>query len=548
MRHHPWLQASSTVAVLLTSLGAAAQGAPPTPPPAGPPAADPTGASPAAPAAPVPAVQEPTAPGGPATPAITPLPAPIVTLPAPNEAPAPPLAGFHNGQFYLRDANDDFRFYLGARLQIDEYNFFGPGVADTTLKSSLFVRRVRPELTGEILHRWYWMLAGDFGQNAIDNPTGSVQTSAGSPARYAAAQSVKIGAVATDAFIGFRAATIFNIQAGQFDAPFSMEGRMSDKFTPFMERSLPVRNLAATGGKEPGLCFIGETDDKFFAYSAGIFDGDAQNRPNIDNRADLMGRFIVHPLAASKDTIKDLQIGVSGRYGVRDANYVLYDATAMTTEGGYRFWTPGYGVTHVIPSGTQLGIAGELRVPFGDFDLTGEVIYVKNNTREANEGTLQNSLRFGDLNATGYYAEIGYWPIGHRDINGLPWIGLPKTLDLTKPAKPPEQAVQLVVRWEGLNGTYSGASRLGAPDPKGIDGDIKVNTLGFAANYWATKHLRLSMNYIVNMFPDSAPTSAWTSAQRAEAPGNTLKAGINDDARNNAHMLHELLFRVAVAL
>ena len=105
-----------------------------------------------------------------------------------------------------------------------------------------------------------------------------------------------------------------------------------------------------------------------------------------------------NPAVAAQDQepIKDLQIGVSGRYGVRDANYVLYDAPALTTEGGYRFWAPGYGVTHVIPSGTQLGFAGELRVPFGDFDVTGEFIYVKNNTREANEGTLQNSLRFGD--------------------------------------------------------------------------------------------------------------------------------------------------------
>ena len=39
-----------------------------------------------------------------------------------------------------------------------------------------------------------------------------------------------------------------------------------------------------------------------------------------------------------------------------------------------------------------------------------------------------------------------------------------------------------------------------------------------------------------------------TSTQRALAPGNTLGAGVNDSARDGAHILHELLFRVAVAL
>jgi hypothetical protein len=58
------------------------------------------------------------------------------------------------------------------------------------------------------------------------------------------------------------------------------------------------------------------------------------------------------------------------------------------------------------------------------------------------------------------------------------------------------------------------------------------------------------------MFPGSAPASvtkstnggAWTSSERAQAPGNTLAQGVNDDARDNAHILHEIIFRFAVAL
>ena len=82
-----------------------------------------------------------------------------------------------------------------------------------------------------------------------------------------------------------------------------------------------------------------------------------------------------------------------------------------------------------------------------------------------------------------------------------------------------------------------------------------MNVFQLGANYWATKHIRLTVNYNANMFPGAAPSSAskagdatWTSAQRAVAPGNTIDKGVNDDARNSASVLHELMFRFAVAL
>src|SRR4051812_43435464 len=65
------------------------------------------------------------------------------------EGETPLQAGSHGGTFYLRDAEDNFRLHFQARAQIDAFNYFGPGVSDTGLKSTMFLRRVRPELTGE---------------------------------------------------------------------------------------------------------------------------------------------------------------------------------------------------------------------------------------------------------------------------------------------------------------------------------------------------------------------------------------------------------------
>jgi hypothetical protein len=203
-------------------------------------------------------------------------------------------------------------------------------------------------------------------------------------------------------------------------------------------------------------------------------------------------------------------------------------------------------------------VAGELRVPVSDFDLTGEFVYIKNHTREAIEGfEATNTERFGEMKGYSYYVMVGWWPVGGRDINGLPGYSTrPPHVDFNKPDKAtPTTALQLLVKWEQLALNYDSAARDGVADTKGIDGDIKVNAFSLGANYWATKHIRLSLNYVLNMFPDSAPSSAsaangptWSSTNRAQAPGNTLGKGVNDDARDSAHVLHEVIARFAVAL
>jgi phosphate-selective porin len=519
-------------------------------------------------------------------PAPPPVTAPPPSAPAPEAAPPAqepspadnsplakdghPLSGWHSGLFFLRDYNDNFRLYVQGRAQIDMYSYLGPGVSDTNLQTTLFLRRIRPEISGEILGRWQFMIAGDFGATSLDNPTGRNETSAAGPgaaptaatARYAPTQAVKFGAAPTDVMINYRALDLFNFQVGQFDAPFTMENQTSDKYFPFIERSLAVRVVGEPSNKEIGGMVWGETPNRFWTYEIGLFNGDGQNRLNTDSRGDLLARTFVHPLLGQRDPLSDLQVGASVRYGSRDSKWTYYDYPAMTTQGAYTFWSPVYtganGVTHVIPSGDQLGVAGELRIPFSIVDLTSEFVYIKNNTREAIDGYQStNTERFGDMSGYSYYVSFGVWPLGNRDINLKPgYSSRILRVDFSKPdpAIPP-RALQLLVKWEQLHLTYSSASRQGTPDSKNIDGDINVNVLELGANYWVTRHLRLSANYLIDMFPASAPTKATTdggpvqtSAQRAIAPGNTLATGVNDDARDNAHLLHELIFRMAVAL
>jgi hypothetical protein len=478
-----------------------------------------------------------------------------------------PLAGWYGGNFYMRDAADDFRLYVQGRGQVDQYNYFGPGVPDTTLKSNILLRRIRPELSGEILKHWQFTLAGDWGQTGTDNAKGTTESSAAGlgktptadTARYASAQTNSIKGAPTDMFVNFRADPAFNVMVGQYNAPFTMENMTSDKYGSFMERSLTVRAFGIPTNKEIGAMAWGEAKDRVVTYYAGVFAGDGINRPNVDNCADAIGRVVLRPLAKRAGPLRDLQVGASGRYGMRSSSFVSYDYPEMKTGSGFAFWQPFYqgstptfaagtgGWAHVVPSGAQAAVAGEIRIPVSDFDVTSEVVYVKNNTREAAEGAPQTTLRRGDMHGVSYYVELGFWPMGNRDINGVPGVMKPTHVDFSKPPSSPKQAIQLLVKWEQLNASYSSSSRAGTPDAKAIDGDIKVYAFSLGANYWATKHLRLSANYAYNWFPDSAPSGAQTSAQRAVAPGNTLAPGVNDGARSGAHDLHELMFRVGVA-
>ena len=480
-----------------------------------------------------------------------------------------PMAGWHNGLFYLRDYNDNFRLHVQGRAQIDAYSYFGPGVLDTTLKPTLFLRRIRPELSGEIMRDWSFFIAGDFGATALDNPRGSNETSAGAPGaapsassgKYASAQTSRIGAAPTDVYINYRAHELFNVQIGQYNAPFTLENSTSDKYFPFMERSLAVRVVGIPTNKEIGAMAWGGTSDRMWAYAIGVFDGDGQNRLNTDSRGDFFGRTYVRPLARVGTPLKDMQVGGSFHYGSRDSKFSEYDYAGMSTQGNYTFWSPIYagasGATHILPSGDQLGIGAELRMPLSRIGLTSELVYITNNTRESLEGfQATNTERFGSMSGYSYYVQLGVWPTGNRDIQGVPGTQSIPHVDFSKPDPPiPSRGLQLLLRWEQLRLTYASADRGGVADAKNIDGAIKVDALSFGANYWATRHIRLTANYGVNMFPNSAPTKATAvggpaqdSSQRALAPGNTLASSVNDNARDHAHVLHELLFRFAIAL
>jgi phosphate-selective porin len=136
-------------------------------------------------------------------------------------------------------------------------------------------------------------------------------------------------------------------------------------------------------------------------------------------------------------------------------------------------------------------------LPIGNFDVTGEFVYADYHTREAVDGLQLSPFteRLGALKGWGYYAQVGYWLVGDHDILGYPSYGRPIHLDLSQPQQRAEHGVQVVARVDQLGLTYQGSSRGGTDDAKTPSGDVNVTSLTLGVNYWATRHLRVSVNY-----------------------------------------------------
>lgn len=491
-------------------------------------------------------------------------------------SPPPPPAGYHNGTFYIRSLDDTFRLYLLARVHADWLGQFGPGTSSlppgSGLEGGFYLRRARIEIGGEFYQMAQWQVGAEFSSStSIDNAAGQQTTPTCVPNPTSGAlpctdkenpvENPTVKPIPTDVFVNFGPSPWANLEVGQFYLPFTLENRISDNTTPFLERSMAVRNIGAPLQRDIGAMLWGESPDRLFYYAAAIVNGDGPNRPNADDRYDFAGRLVVRPAAAvTSARTRFAEVGFSAKAGSRDPTMVAYDLPSLTTQGGFPFWKPTYkdslGRTiHIIPASSQWGLAGDIYVPIENFDLTGEFIYNVYDTREAVDGYQLSPFteRAGELKGYGWYVQADYWIFGNQDIIGYPSYGRPIHVDFSTPQNPHRSGLQVLAKFESLALTYAGSSRAGKDDPKTPNGDINVNDVEFGISYWVTKHLRVGINYTHYMFPSAAPVSPTSpggpqqsSVQRAVSPAQDLASGTDDSARGGSGTFEEVQMRVGV--
>ena len=453
-----------------------------------------------------------TAPAPP--PAIAPAPVPPPS-PPPPEIPAPPaaeasqpLAGVSDGSMFLRSPDDEFVFFPNGRLQVDTYVFHSD---NKTPNNTFLIRRARLELAGWIAKLAYFHLAGDFAAG--------VPATSGVPA-------VQTNLDTTDDFVALAPfGTIAALQVGQYDAPFTLENRTSDKYFDFMERSITVRAFAIPSNKEIGTMVHGYDGPRRFMYSVGLFNGDGQNYKNLDTNFDLMGRAWVAPFAFVGDgPLRDATMGGSFWTGER-ANTLA--ATSQTTQGGFTFLSFSQFTTSMtagmpnIPvqlrqNGRLKAFAGELNVPVAHrYGLRYEFVWKENPLSEDQIAANGTGMSLGSANLKGYsmYGELWYWVLGDDKIIGDQQGLEPYTRFKKFGVSAPRNGLMLAARFEYLNedvteDATAAVFTLGNP----AIGKTKLTSYELGVNYWRSKRFRATFNYVLNHFDRGTGATAFLAA------------------------------------
>jgi phosphate-selective porin len=433
-----------------------------------------------------------------------------------------PLAGYGDGTFFLRDPHDWFVLFPKGRLQLDGYFFLNRGSVspngvenssgDTRPRDTATVRRARVELVGTMFKHFDFQIAGEW---ATIPGLGS------------------IGGV-TDAFVIVDYLSFLKLQVGQFDAPFTMENRTSDKWFDFMERSLAVRAFGVPANKDIGAMIWGWTPRQVAYYSFGVFNGDGMDFKAQANAPALIGRAFVAPLAWMQRVdqhpfLKQLWVGASiwwqndnnigGSVTPNVTGGAQNDITPMTTQGGYTFFNSNYANgsnamgqairSHLTSNGTILKWALEANLPVTDkYGLRFEYVHQKTGLAEYDDTnpTLAKLVRSaaltgGSLDGYGLYLEAFAWIIGDIHFTELPGVEpMPRVRDLLVPK--PKWALMLAAKYERLafdvGGLPTAAMPTGGNMINPAQGHYQVDAFELGVNAWATKHVRMTVNYVLN--------------------------------------------------
>ncbi len=428
----------------------------------------------------------------------------------PVASPAEPLAGVSDSTMFLRSPDDAFVFFPNGRLQVDTYVFHS---SDKVPNNSFLIRRARLELGGWISNLVFFSLAGDFAAG--------VPAATGAPA-------IQSNLNTTDDFVAIAPfGTLAILQVGQYDAPFTLENRTSDKYFDFMERSITVRAFGIPDNKEIGAMVHGYDSSRRFMYSIGLFNGDGQNFKNVDNHFDWMGRAWIAPLAFKGDgPLHDVTIG--GSFWTGDRANAL-PPTSQTTQGGFTFLSFSQfttsmtsGMPNTLVQLRQVGrmnaLAAELNAPIAHrYGLRYEVVWKHNPLSEESIAANGTGTLLGGATLRGYsmYGELWYWAIGDDliigDQQGLEPFPRYKRFGI----KPPQNGLMLAFRVEYLNEDVTeDADAAALALGNSALGKTRLTSYELGVNYWRSKRLPRDVQLCIqplqsgrgrDAFPGDAP-------------------------------------------
>lgn len=192
--------------------------------------------------------------------------------------------------FAFRSNDGNFWFKIGADLQVDNRNFFGPAL--TTLPDGFLLRRARPVFSATLFKDAYFYFRPDFGQGTT---------------------------VIYDAYLQLNYFKRFKLRAGKFKPPIGLERLQEDDNTTFVERGLPTLLVPS---RDIGFQLSGDIIDQRVTYAVGIFNGVPDNSLTdaaVSDHRDLASRLFFTPFApCEKNILRGLAFGLGASSGSVD--------------------------------------------------------------------------------------------------------------------------------------------------------------------------------------------------------------------------------------
>ena len=399
-------------------------------------------------------------------------------------------SGSTDGQLWVRTRRDELVLLPTARLEVDGSTVMAVNryVSGKTLALNL----ARIDAAGWIVSKVFFDLSADFA--------------AGPSLRH------------VDNFVGVAPwgdRAIFQI--GQFDVPFTLENRTSDRYLDFIGRGAAVRAFAVPENKDQGLLLHGTNPDRNYYYSAAILNGEGPAVTGVDGQLDVMARGWVAPFSfRGREAWRRITVGGSAWTGDRVMG-PLY--AGQRSQGGYSVLDPSVwwrnggppGPLAVRERGRLYALAFELNAPFGDrFGARVEWIGKRQPYSAVDVTNPDHPQVVGGLDFSGWatYAEVWGWVLGDARLLGAPaapGLELPVRLRDFVPASP-KNGLMLAARVDYVDEemaptAYSSAVGLGAASA----GTTKLTALTLGVSYWYSRRAHLDANYVFNHVGGTSP-------------------------------------------
>ncbi|MFQ5790602.1 MAG: porin [Acidobacteriota bacterium] len=375
-------------------------------------------------------------------------------------SPPPPqeVAGWTSSHAYIKSSDGNFDIRFGGRAQFDFRAYQGSEAPP----SSFFLRRARLEADGGLFKHYQYRVQADFADQS--------------------------SLLVRDAYINIHYRPAFQVQAGQFKAPFSQEELQTSKYMALVERS----SLNAIAPKRsPGFMVHGELFGGAVTYAAGAFNGKGILAANTGSTPELNLRLRLSPFK-DNGLLNDFSFGGAYATGQQEDGRSVIGRTASRSVTFF---------PRVPVNGRTERANAEFAWFYSNASLKGEY----DRSVEAREGLGPAGGDLPSVVAEGFLLQGTYLFTGEKKTGSAV---TPRSLFLESPGAT-GGAWELAIRYEHF--------RL----DDGSDSN-RVEALTLGVNWWLTQFVRFQSNLILERFDDPLrtprprETSAWSYLSRLQ--------------------------------